>query len=86
MKKTFRILKDIEKQNKKQGSQCQSQDFVLWHTTIQIHVCVSEAPDAYVQGSILAYWELCIATGLQMEYGMRPRMHMCQGQYLRTGS
>ena len=31
-----------------------------------------EAPDAYVPGSILAYWKLCIAAGLQMEYGMRP--------------
>ena len=31
-----------------------------------------EAPNAYVPGSILAYWKLCIAAGLQMEYGMRP--------------
>ena len=31
-----------------------------------------EAPDAYVPGSMLAYWKLCIAAGLQMEYGMRP--------------
>ena len=31
-----------------------------------------EAPDAYVPGSVLAYWKLCIAAGLQMEYGMRP--------------
>ena len=29
-----------------------------------------EAPDAYVPGSILAYWKLCVAAGLQMEYGM----------------
>ena len=45
-----------------------------------------EAPDVYVPGSILANWELCIVAGLQMEYGVRPRMHVCQGQYLRTGS
>ena len=45
-----------------------------------------EAPDVYVPGSILANWELRIVAGLQMEYGVRPRMHMCQDQYLRTGS
>ena len=28
-----------------------------------------EVPDVYVPGSILAYWELCIAAGLQIEYG-----------------